>query len=108
LERVPPTDCHHGLWVHLLIDEQSLREAPAEIIRSDVLEVLVASLLGCLLGGPFHHIPDAALGKINEGIRSSDVLGVLIAVDVTLNVGWQVGIARLPTVMSFPSGTRMR
>jgi hypothetical protein len=50
----------------LLVDEQSLGEASAEIVGTDVPEILVASLLGRPLGRAFDHVPDSTLGEIDE------------------------------------------
>ena len=62
LERVPTTDLHHDSRVHLLLDEKSLREAPAEIVAADVAVPLDARVVCRRLGGSLQDGTDA-LGR---------------------------------------------
>jgi len=95
-ERLPAPDLHHHARVDLLVDEESLGEPASEIVAADIPEVVVARLRGRALGRPLDDIADAALGQLHERRTSIDVFGVLKTVEIALDIGRQVGIARLP------------
>jgi len=91
--------------VHLFVDEQALGEPTADIVRTHFLEVVVASRFSRPRRCPTNHSTDAGLGQIDKGVLGCDVGLVLEALEITLDVGGEEGIARLPAVAAgvFPS-----
>jgi hypothetical protein len=65
LEAIPAADGHHDPGVHLTINEESLSEATAEIVRTDVLIVFIAGFLDRTLGGTLHNVSDTSFGEID-------------------------------------------
>lgn len=59
--------------------------------------VVVARNLCCTLCCPLHDRPDGSLGDVDEWLLGTDVFGVLLPVDRTLNVPRKVGITGLST-----------
>jgi len=95
---VPAADGHHHTRVHLFTDEQALGEPAAEIMGTHFLEVRITGHLRRPGSCPSNHSPDPWLRQIDEGVFRRDVVLVLEALEVSLDVGGKESIARPPTV----------
>ncbi|NLV10435.1 hypothetical protein GOC74_10900 [Halomicrobium mukohataei] len=80
------------------LDQEALGEASSEVVRRDLLEVVVASLISCTLGGPTDPRADAGLGQVDERVFRHDVALVLVALEIALDAVREIGVARLPAV----------
>ena len=96
-EGVPAADGHYNPRVHLFVDEEALGEPSTKVVGAHLLEVRVAGLVSCTLGGPTDDRSDARLLQIDKGVFRRDVVLVLVALKIPLDAVGEVGIAGLPT-----------
>ncbi len=64
-EAVPAADGHHHPRVHLLIDQQPLREASTEVVATHLAELLDPGFLGSTLGCALHSRTDTTLLQVD-------------------------------------------
>ena len=81
----------------MLINEEPLSEATVKIVRRHLSKVLLAGLTSFLLGNTVNNSAYPRLCKVNERVFWSDVLSVLVLLEVTLYIRREVGVSRLPT-----------
>lgn len=94
--------------VHLLLDEQLVREVAPEIVAADLPPVGIAGLVGDALGNPGHDALDAPRRQLDQRFVVGDLLAVAVEVNHPLDLARQVGVPWLPASpeVSLPCGTR--
>lgn len=97
-ERIPAADSYDNPQIHCFVDEQSLRELSTEIITRYPMIPFVTRLLSSFLCRSNYHLSNAAGRQVDKRVFGSDVLGVLVALDIALDAVGKEHVSRFPTV----------
>lgn len=76
-----------------MINQQALGEPAAEIVGTDVPKIVITSRLSRSVGAFFDDRSDAVVGEIDERVGGIKIFTSVIAMEIALDVGRQIGIA---------------